>query len=34
MAFGLKVWRCWIICNRSWTAVIVPLVFNVGSIGM
>ena len=34
MTFDSKVWRCWIICNRSWTAAIVPLLFNVGSIGM
>jgi hypothetical protein len=33
IAFDLKVWRSWIICNRSWQAVIVPLVFNLGSIG-
>ena len=30
----LKVWRCWIICNSSWRAAIVPLVFDIGSIGM
>ena len=32
--FDLKVWRCWTICNRSWMAAIIPLIFNLGSIGM
>jgi hypothetical protein len=34
MTFNVKVWRCWIICNNSWMAVIVPLVVHLGSIGM
>jgi hypothetical protein len=32
-AFILKVWRCWVICNSSWRAAIVPLVLNLGAIG-
>jgi hypothetical protein len=30
----LKVWRCWIICNRSWRATMALLVLNIVSIGI
>jgi hypothetical protein len=32
--FNFKVWRCWIIYNRNGRAAIIPLISNIGSIGM
>jgi hypothetical protein len=29
----LQVWRCWIICDRSWKATCVPLILTIGTIG-
>ena len=34
IAFDFKVWRCWIICDRNRRIAIIPLISNLGSIGM
>jgi hypothetical protein len=34
VADSIMIWRCWIICGRSWSVVVVPMALNIGSIGM
>jgi hypothetical protein len=34
VADSIMIWRCWVICGRSWRVVVVPMALNIGSIGM